>query len=284
MPARWLTITIPIFWLVMTGWLFKRDILPRFGYGNVTYETVLSDRAVAEPAHWNLKVDDRVVGSLLTLVEPQENGGYHLTARGNLSGLLAPGGENPRSSTALQGGLPDFQVRSRFVVSSLGRLQSFSVSLGIQGISKELDVEGTVEGRELELVATGLPILEGTTRVPIDPEAIVLDQFGPINRLPGLTVGKTWTTRAVNPLAAFLAQSSLLGGAGGTLEVIHHTVTGVENIEWNEGSWACYVVQHEHDRTTAKSWVRISDSLVLRQEAPFGGSKVVFEQAPPEND
>lgn len=286
MPARWLTIAIPIFWLVMTGWLVQRDILPRMGFGDVTYQTVLVNRAVADPANWTLKIDGKSVGSLLTLVEPQENGSYHIIARGNLNSLLSlTQGESDETAVAEErSALPDLQMRSRIFVSSLGRLEGFTVALGLGGIAKELQVEGNVTGAELHLQASGLPVLEGETRLPIDPEAIVLDQFGPMNRLPGLSVGKTWTTRTVNPLAAFLAQSTWLGGSGNALEVIHHTVEGVETTEWNGETWPCFVVHHEHKAATGKSWVRTSDGLVLRQEAPFGGSTIVFEQMPPENE
>lgn len=288
MPARWATVAIPIFWLFMTGWLIQRDLLPRLGFGAINYETVLANRAVAESAHWIIKLDDRTVGSLLTIVEPQEDGSCELVARGNLTGVIPPDPTPTYRSSSTDTfdrlALPDLQIRSRFLISSTGRLQRFSVTLAIHGLHKDLQVIGSVDGEELHLTASGIPVLEGESRIPIDPQAIVLDQFGPINRIPGLKIGKQWITRTVNPLAAFLTKTTWFGGTGSALAVIQHSVVGTEIHEWNGKFWPCYVVEHEHAHTKGKSWVRVSDGLVLRQEAPFGGSMVVFEQAPGESE
>lgn len=288
MPGRWGQVGIVGFWLVMMGWLVWRDVLPRLGMGELRYRAVLADRAVAEPTNWRLLYGERRVGNLFSMVEPKPDGGYVLSTRGHLSGAeLRPEDDSPlsellRAAKVGADRMPDFEVRSQFKVTALGRLAEFSVAAGVRGLGIDLVVEGTVEGNELVLESKGLSFLAGQTRLPFDSEAVVLDQFGPMDRIAGLSVGKVWTTRAVNPLAALLAPRGWLGARGTTLDTMRHEVIGEETIVWNRTEWRCYVVEHEHPGSPvrAQSWVRIGDGKVLREEIPLGGDTISLEPEP----
>ncbi|MFO0948432.1 MAG: hypothetical protein U1D30_21340 [Planctomycetota bacterium] len=283
MPSRSVQAFILIFWIAMTAWLLEREILPRMGFGELTYKAVLADRAVAEPTTWALTVNGERVGNILTLVEPREDGSHQLTARANVDGAIfgkldervSPGSAPSQVSRSP---FPNFRVNSDIFVSAQGRLKRFNVQLGIEGANVTIHLEGVVRDNALELKASDLPILTGETTIPIQAEAMVFDQFGPLDRIPGLSVGKLWTTRAINPLAAAIAPSGWLGGAASALEVVRHEVTGVEPLAWKGKAYPCFVVEHRQDRTTAHSWVRCSDGRVLRQEVPIGGVNLTLEQ------
>lgn len=282
MPSRSAQAFIVLFWLAMTTWLMEREILPRMGFGELTYKAVFADRAVAEPTNWELFVQGKRVGNILTLVEPREDGSHQLTARAHVDGAIfggigASSEREPASPQVSRFPFPQFRVHSEIFVTARGRLDHFEVQLGIEGSAATIQLAGRVEGNRLELKATGLPILAGETTLPIHPEAMVFDQFGPLDRIPGLSVGKTWTTRAVNPLAAALAPAGWLGGAASALEIVRHEVTGIENLAWKGETHACFVIEHRQDHTTAKSWVRTKDARVLRQEVPVGGVTLTLE-------
>jgi hypothetical protein len=107
----------------------------------------------------------------------------------------------------------------------------------------------------------------------------LLNKLEPVDRLPGLRVGKQWTSRIVNPFSALSPGNWLMGGQP-TFEIIQHQVTGTETISWNDQSFACFVVEHFHERASSKSWVRIQDGRVLRQQAPFGDVTITLELDP----
>lgn len=288
MPGRWGQVGIVGFWLVMMGWLAWRDLVPRLGMGELRYRAVLADRAVAEPTNWRLLYGERRVGNLFSMVEPKPDGGYVLSTRGHLSGAqLRPEDDSPlagllRAANVSADRLPDFEVRSQFKVTALGRLAEFSVAASVRGLGIDLVVDGTVEGNEVIVNSKGLPFLEGQTRLAFDPEAVVLDQFGPLDRIAGLYEGKVWTTRAVNPLAALLAPRGFWGARGTSLDSVRHEVIGVETIDWNGNQWPCHVVEHEHPSSPvrARTWARIGDGKVLREEIPLGGDTISLEPEP----
>lgn len=271
MPRVELRILIVAFWLIMTGGLVQRDLLPLFGIGELTYQRVLADRAVEEPVHWVLRLGEKKIGRVTTNVRPEENGSFVLLTRARLRGNLF--------QADADGAKTLIEVKSEFFVSGLGRLQRFALSAGFEGTTLRARVEGQVSGNELVIRSLNVPLLAGETRVAFDPESLLLDTLGPLDRLPDLRLNQTWITRTVNPVAVVLPTGPLFG-QGPPFQVVRHRVVNTATVDWNEQSWRCYVVEHAYDNLTAHSWVRRSDGKVLRQEVPVGGLKLVIELDP----
>lgn len=259
-------VAIVLFWLGMTAAVVRRDLLPRLGYGDLNYAAVLRGRAVDEQAYWTAFRDGQRVGQVITSVRPDSQGAYILSTQATVSTSLF--------TTAPGAGSDSLQARSDFHVSPLGKLQRFSVYLSLVPSSVQIDVKGAVEGRTLELSLKSPPIIDKNWTMTIDPEALVLDPFGPLDRLPGLRLGKSWTTRAVNPLSSGLLPGFL--GSGSAIDVIEHRVVDVATLSWNEQDCLCYLVEHQHGKTVARTWARTSDFRVLKQEIPFGGVVLQF--------
>ena len=85
----------------------------------------------------------------------------------------------------------------------------------------------------------------------------------PIDKLPELSLGKTWEYRVMNPLAR-------------TTEVVRCEVKAEQVITWHNEPWQTYRVEQRYGRLQAQCWVK-HDGTVLRQEVPFGWNTLVLE-------
>lgn len=272
MPNRWVAGLIVLFWLIMTAAVVRRDILPRLGYGELDYRTVLSARAVEEPVQWSILLSERRIGAATTFIRPQPDGSYDFVSRGSLSAALL--GENVENPADI------LLFRSEFVVSPLGRLDHFEASIAMEGSSLRVVVKGTVEEDKLRLETRGLAFLEKDAVLSIDPESLLVDPLGPLDRLPGLRVGKSWTTRVVNPLSALISPRAFFSSSRPSVEVVHHRVVGFDSLSWGGRPRRCYLVEHRHGSVVGKTWARVEDGKVLRQEVPVGGWILALELDP----
>lgn len=270
MPNRSISALIVLFWLGTSAAILRRDVLPRLGYGEMTYRIMLADRAVEEPVHWNILLNEQRLGVVSTDVRPESDGSFALVAKGNV--LLSPSGN-------IEAALGRVVFRSEFRVSAVGRLQTFQVTLHVEETALRIQVLGQVHGNELEITSSGMPMIANKIRLAIDPQALVLDQLGPVDRIPGLRPGKAWTTRVINPLSAVLSPTNILGH-GPSLDVVSHRVVGVDMITWNGRPRQCYLIEHRHGNQVARSWARVENGKILREEVPLAGVLVAIELDP----
>lgn len=256
----------------MTGWLVQRDVLPRYGYGELDYRQYLAHRAVEEPSNWILKVDDDKVGQTVMKVKPLSDGNFVISNRLHIATTLVEPIATARST---------IDVDSDFIVHSVGHLHTFQVAIKIATTNgqKRLGLKGTVEENELVLVPTGLGTFDREYRVDIDPSMLLVDVFGPIDRVPGLRLGKKWQTRSIDPISLVVPTGSLWGRKP-SLSIIYNEVVDEESIEWGNRSFYCYRIEHRHDNMKSTTWARVSDGRVLRHEFPFGDKRVVVELDP----
>jgi hypothetical protein len=83
MPPRWLCVLIVASWLLLTGWLFYDDLLPRLLPGQpppVTIDLVEEARTTRLAAAWRVYQDDRAVCTVRTKVEHPRRGLFEMTA------------------------------------------------------------------------------------------------------------------------------------------------------------------------------------------------------------
>jgi hypothetical protein len=86
--------------------------------------------------------------------------------------------------------------------------------------------------------------------------------------MPGLAVGQRWEARVISPLT-------------GKIDVVKAEVTRKSEIYWGKSLVNTFeVVQKIPPVISARTWVRRSDGLVLRQEVPFPVVKLIVERVP----
>lgn len=269
MPARWVQASIVVFWLVMTSLLVRRDVLPKLGFGELSYRQVVADRAVPESTHWTIRYNGQRLGSSLTILRPNPNGSYNMLNRTNLSSTIFEQGVGRPSTQVI--------ISSDIYVDPLGQLKEFNSKLSVEGTRLEITVDGVVRGKELQIETQGLSLLPEKLSLEIPKDMMLLDVVAPLDRIPDLRIGKKWATRTINPVSLLFSPGSLFGAGKPPLDVIHHEVVDTDAMVWNGRSWYCYVIEHTHPSGRSKTWVRVEDGRVLCHEVPLGGAVITVQ-------
>lgn len=275
MPSRPASLVIILLWLVSTVWLIQRDILPALGVGEITYERALAARAVEEPVEWIVYRQEEEVGNLLFSVKPSSDSSCQLQSRARIR-FPIPGFKESQ-----------FELTSAIHVNPLKRLDRFQVLLSLPGDRTEIQVDGNANPRgdlgvTARLLVDDKEVMKRDVAMSVDPEMMVLDVFGQIDRLPDLRPGKTWRTRFVNPLRAIVG--GVLTTPLDSMDFVQNTVVGTETIEWNGEKPLCYKLEHRYQQVATHSWARVKDGKVLVQEVHFAGVpfRLVARPAAPE--
>lgn len=126
----------------------------------------------------------------------------------------------------------------------------------IHGLGVPAHVHGQLFGISDFTCTWEIGELRGDFVLPTEATRALSDVFKPFDRMPGLTVGRSWTVRLINPLARILP-----GWQGGvSVESLLVRVTGREEIDVHGARVECFVVEANN----SKAWVDDTGE-VLRQ-------------------
>lgn len=276
MPPRLLSLAILMFWAVASSSLLIRDVLPDLMTGPPPN---LRDLAAASdppgPTTWTILVDDqgrgasgglRAVGQAITTTKRPIDG--HVQFLSDVwvdAGPLLRG--TPFEVSGREGGR--LLIRSFVDVDPSGNLFQLRSAVRMADDPLELLViEGRLERDAIVVEARGpsLP-LKLRRRFPYTARGVVQNGLGPMDRLPGLHVGQRWQSRLVSPLTGSVEDV--------TMEVAKKNVL----IQWGEELIACYELRTRASGVTARTWARVPDGLVIRQEVPLFFVGLVLERA-----
>jgi len=262
MPTRWQAIGISAFWAVMMGLLVQRDVLPHWRLTPQPDFRALSQAEVLPvPVRWAILQTEHRIGFVETGWRRKPDGWcefyselelnpVELRGFGLLSSFLSTGA----------GGM--LRCTSSFHITPQGNLDHFDIDVFPAESKPAMRVRGRLD-RDIMRVsfrATGLSYDEDFY---YEPHSLMTTSLVPIDKLPELSVGRTWEYRVMNPLAR-------------TTEVVRCEVTGEQVITWHNEPWQTYVVEQHYGRMRAHCWVK-HDGTVLRQEVPFGWNTLVLE-------
>lgn len=273
MPSRWACIVLLLFWAAATVGLVRRDVLPDLLIGPPPdLRTVASADRASGPTKWSILVADdaslqavRSVGQAVTTSELSPDGRLRLDSAvwfdsgGLLRGTPFALRENVR-----------IDVENSCFIDPSGNLESFRATVRAAGVDEPLlTLDGVYKDHAIEVRARGpVPLLNFTKRFPHEPKTLIHNALGPIDRLPGLAVGQRWEERVVSPLT-------------GKVEVVKAEVARKSELYWDRSLVAVFEVVHKvPPALSARTWVRKSDGLVLRQEVPFPVVKLLIERLP----
>ena len=281
MPPRWLSAAIIAFWLGTTGWLAWRDLWPRWrSDGPPPYTIDLVEEVHRQHTHlWAVLEDDRETMLAKSWAERRptdDTFALHLKFE-------------PRNLFRQPAGLVP---RMRFVSSVLrvtrdGALRELEVRAAVSGtfgplpVNSNLLLAGEVRGDHFypryRVEQAGLTILEGQlAAVAVSYRGSVLVPQHPVNRIQGLGPGQSWRMPVVDPFAA----------AFGFADAVRHVNARVlpEPRLWvwkNKKPTTCLVIEYEGEDEKASTWVEVGTGLVQRQEAAFGGHRLVLQRDEP---
>lgn len=287
MPPRFAVAGILAFWLATTAFVAYRDVWPRlFASGPPPVVIELADEARQNvPAKWGLYRNGQKVGKLTTQMK-------YLDAEDTFAFTYRYTGLKFE-----QGGvtLEVPEATSEMRMTRDNQLKEQTMKLEVQlGATKDargiIDVRGTVTNGVLTgRVDIKSPILNLSG--DLDPvgvkDGMPLNPLQPVNRLGNVRGGQQWVVHESNPmqeavgslLRKKLAEFGLRIPEERAKDVLVAQVAREPQTLSTKGEdVSCWVIEYRRAEPVARTWVRVSDGKVMRQEAFEKGESLVFER------
>lgn len=289
MPSRRVVALIVLFWFAVTGFVVYRDVWPiLYASGPPPIAIDLADEAAQTiPIRWQIYRGDQKVGRLLTLTKYVDtddtfrftNEYKHL--RLESSGIVVV---VPELTTIIRVSR-EGDLREQ---SAEGKLE---LHLGGVKFDATAKVTGTVvDGRLVANCDVQSPI--GNLKKTLEPVAIPqgqpLNPLQPVSRIRGIRPGRTWVVEESDPLGEAIGAliREKLGQYGLKLPeqkrgpLIGSVLSEAQMLNWHDQSMLCWVIEYRRDEVEARTWVRVSDGKVLKQEAFHQGEFLTVERDP----
>jgi len=292
MPARSLVLAITLFWITTTGWLFYRDLWPRLRPGQPPPYTIdLADETMRKgpKISWNVLRGDKKVGvaqTWLKYCEPDDTFEFHSQVKRLEWGQIGLFYFQLLDLSGMYRVTRDGQLRDIVAEATISG-EGIGPFHGLRG-KAQAHVEGTVQhGRftpHASINFNGAAIDLPLEPVEVSSQGSVLNPLHPINRVTGLQKGQHWQMPLVNPLNDSLmallkkdpAAEFLLRSHAGVRILQAEVLPDTKLFSWKGHEVPCLVIEYHGDDLTARTWVRESNGLVLRQELSFWGDQVMM--------
>jgi hypothetical protein len=272
MPPRLLTLAIIVAWLGMSSWLFYQDVWPRLRSGEPPpFRIEFSDEVQTPrpPARWTVS----------------KNGKQAYIAKTEMKYDAALDQFEMTSELSPKPGLPgnrplteQLAMTSIYVISREGELRKFTVKMKLP-ILFGTEAEMNCEVRDGKLYSrVSAPLLGPATDlepVPFVAKGSALNPMQPWDRLPNLRPGQRWRLPLYNPVVIALSGNEALtklspGLKDSGISFLDAEVSqDAQSLAYGDREEACRVIEYKSitgDDTHGRTWVRISDGLVLKQE------------------
>lgn len=288
MPSPRLTVAIVLFWLSATGWLLWREYGGRLRAGDAPpFVIELADEVTRKsaPINWAVLRNDKKIGTARTFVEHLEAEDlFELRSEMNDLKLLALGPIDVR--------VPKLKNVYRVTRDGELRASSADLTLSVLGLEAKAHVAGEVKGGRFERrcrIDWPLGVEEPPLEPTEAPRGSVLNPLHPVNRITGLRPGRVWRMPANNPLDDALAPildalmkkgnvQMTLKPPAGPREFEARVLSATQPVNWDKQDHDCHVIEMRAGDHVARTFVRVRDGLVLRQEAEVAGDQMVLQR------
>jgi hypothetical protein len=289
MPSRPTVVCILAFWLATLGLVLYRDVWPRLAAsGPPPLAVDLSDEASQfVPVQWAVLHNDRRVGRLtttMTYADADDTFGFTAkytqveldvaNARLTITELVTTTRVTRAGDLREQAMTGDMKL----TVPGVGNLRATAKVTGRND-------RGTFVGRcevasDLGNVSRDLP------PVPV-ARGQALNPLQPVNRIADVHPGRRWVVQEVNPLDEALAAlfKDQAGKQGIDLPerqrepLVAEVLSEPQTLARKDGDVvSCWVIEYRSGEARARTWVRVSDGKVLRQEAALMGDRIALER------
>jgi hypothetical protein len=256
-----------------------REVLPAFQTGEPPPFIIdLADEVSAQWISWKILHSGKDIGTARTVVRHRPDRTFMLV------GEFKP-------NKLQMFGIAVKKLDSFYAVTRDGDLRELEAKVAVGAVPIEVGIGGTVDQgvftpeirvAGIDVSAVGLPKLDP---VPVSGHGSVLNPLHPLNRLKGLRDGEQWVQPVMDPLAVALQsvkQALLPFSTQPPLRRLHAQVSAGALV-WDGQEVACWQIKYGEpgQKPAARTWVRRSDGLVLRQEATHTGMELVLERNPP---
>lgn len=261
---------------IANGWLFVSKILPTLTPGTPPgYLAFYTTGSKPLPVAWSIMLNDRAVGSALSLAEQTDDGG--LIVRSNLQLDHLPVDEIvPAWAQIFIGNVLaahpaiSLEAAGRMKIDRLGRLRQFQSLVQVPGSAQQVKLEGTITDENKVIVSLRAGGIHYETSRYIPDEVAIGDELSPQATMPGLYQGRTWVVPIYSPLRP----------GHKPLEILHAKVFGQETLHFDGQFVTTDIVNYrsdtsDHHPPRSRMWVE-PRGRVLRHEAVILGSKLEF--------
>jgi len=299
MPPRWVTFAILVFWLGMTSWFCYREIWPYYRPGQPPPISFgLTDEVGGNAALWDVYSDDKFVGTGKSEVQRRSNRTYELSSELKFLyfdihvqaskipfiGFLVDTAKIPKITLEVNKLTNHFRVTSDGDLLGMGgkTVATFRMDK-LDPLQFNVEFHGRVEDNMLTLhLSSDQPAFKSMLEALPPPEPMrvdhnVLNTMHLLDRLPGLRDGQQWSIPLINP-------TGMLPGVGQEMSVprLEASVV-VGELTWNGDPTPCWKIEYRQPggvEAVAATWVRRSDALVVRQEASYAKTHLIFQRQP----
>jgi hypothetical protein len=289
MPSRRVIALIALFWLAITSYVTYRDLWPvLFASGQPSIAIDLADEAAQNiPIRWSITYNGQKAGRLISqmrYIDADDTFRFthdYKQLRYEIAGATIA--------------LPELQIVVRVTRAGDLREQSLrgKMELGVGNLTLgegTANVTGIVTDGQLTAtcVVTGtafgkaFEINRKLDPVPV-PSGQPLNPLLPMNRLAGVKPGRQWVVHASDPLAD--AAHSLAKEYGLPLPeekpspLIGEVQSESQELRRTNDTSACWVIEYRREgELEARTWVRVTDGKVLKQEAFLKGDTLALER------
>jgi hypothetical protein len=289
MPPRLVVAGIVAFWLAASGFAFYRDVWPRlFASGPPPVSIELADEARQNglPTVWGIYRNGQRIGKLTTQMkyldaEDAFQFTYHYTDL-----------KLEQSDVTLAASEAVSEIRMSRAGELKGQTMHAKVSVLLRGaeVAKgTIDIRGTVTDGTLtgraELKSNWADVAGDLDSVPVPRGGQPLNPLQPVNRLAHVRGGQKWVVSEANPLQDAVRNllTKRLAEYGLRLpderpkdSLVAKVSDSPQVLTWQKEQVPCWVIEYRRAEVVARTWVRVTDGKVLRQEAFEKGETLSF--------
>jgi hypothetical protein len=279
MPSCRAVALVLAFWVATTAYVAYRDVWPLlFASGPPPVAIDLADEAAqAIPVRWTISRNGQPIGKLITQMKYVEaDDTFRFThdykqLRFEVANVAVVFPELTNVIRVTRAG----DLREQSTDAKL-ELYLGDVKLG----DATAKLAGTVaDDQFLAAVELKSPIRNvSKTLDPIPvPKGQPLNPLQPVNRIAGLKPGRRWVVHEFDPLAEIVKQF----GLGGTEKKgsLVAEVLEPRDLDRRDGPVPCWVIEYRRDgELKARTWVRVADGKVLKQEAFEKGEHLTIDR------
>lgn len=286
MPSRPVVALIAIAWLATLGWFAKRELVPMLFPGEAPpFVIELGDEVTSQMAGevkrpdvlWGIYRGDTRIGRAETRLRYfEDDDTFELETRIVKMEIAV---------LIIKIEVPEMISAYRIDRTGTLRRFRFTGSFLLAGARMDVALNGTVQdGKLLRTGTLHIPGFGGPITPefePIDaPQGSILNPTHPVPKIKGIQPGRRWRMALLDPMADAVEpiMQSLLKQKGQPgqpstfkmparpTHVEAEVLTEPTNVVYNGQEHACWVIEFKGLNEPAKTYVRIRDGAVLRQE------------------